>query len=84
MMVSPIDHDPAPDSDALEASSVHAGSRLDGAHDCVVGLAGLLNQCLRLLDDLQMSQAAAHLSAAIEALPGPAAVLPRGFQDLMN
>ena len=84
MMVSPIDHDPEPGSDVLGASSAPAGSCLDGADDCVAGIARLLNQCLYILDELRMSQAAAHLSAAVEALPGPAAVLPRDFQDLMN
>lgn len=50
----------------------------------IAGLAGVLNECLSMLDELGMGPAAIHLSAAIEALPGQAALLPANIQDLVN
>ena len=45
-----------------------------GSPSQVSQLAGILNSCLALLDRLQLLHAAAHLSAAIEFLPGQSAL----------
>lgn len=55
-----------------------------GMNECVAGIAGVLNQCLWMLDELGMSQSATHLSAAIEALPGQTAAPPVDLLDLLN
>ncbi len=39
-------------------------------------IAMILNECLAMLDRLGLTQAATHLSAAIESLPGEKARLP--------
>lgn len=49
----------------------------------VAGIAKVLNQCLGFLDELGMSQAATHLSAAINALPGQIALPPIELLDLI-
>ncbi|BAI97465.1 hypothetical protein Sj15T_19000 [Sphingobium sp. TA15] len=49
----------------------------------VADIAKILNKCLRFLDELGLSQAGAHLGAAIDALPGQAAVPPIELLDLI-
>lgn len=76
-----------PKTDAHTASTflplLHVTSKV-GVNECITGIAGVLNQCLRMLDELGMSQAATHLSAAIEALPGQTAAPPVDLLDLLN
>ncbi|KEQ52141.1 hypothetical protein [Sphingobium chlorophenolicum] len=49
----------------------------------VADIAKILNRCLGFLDELGLSQAGAHLGAAINTLPGQAAVLPIELFDLI-
>ena len=49
----------------------------------VADIARILNQCLGMLDELGFSLAAAHLGAAINALPGQAAIPPIDLLDLI-
>ncbi|WP_084694332.1 hypothetical protein [Sphingobium sp. YBL2] len=49
----------------------------------VADIARILNRCLGFLDELGLSQAGAHLGAAIDALPGQAAVPPIELLDLI-
>ncbi|PNP95779.1 hypothetical protein [Sphingobium sp. SA916] len=49
----------------------------------VADIAKILNKCLSFLDELGLSQAGAHLGAAIDALPGQAAVPPIELLDLI-
>lgn len=57
---------------------------LPTVEECVAAIAEILNGCLAQLDQLRMWQAGAHLSRAIAALPGQAAIPPQGFQELSN
>ncbi len=52
--------------------------------ECIAAIAEVLNGCLVQLDHLRMWQAGAHLSQAIAALPGQAAVPPPEFQEPSN
>lgn len=76
-----------PKADGRTASiplpSIHVTSKT-GVNECVAGIARVLNQCLWMLDELGMSQAATHLSASIEALPGQTAAPPVDLLDLLN
>jgi len=47
-------------------------------------LADILNSCLAILDRLQLLQAAAHLSAAIELLPGQSALPIVEMEDIFE
>ncbi|AEG50696.1 hypothetical protein Sphch_3077 [Sphingobium chlorophenolicum L-1] len=49
----------------------------------VTDIAKILNWCLGFLEELGLSQAGAHLGAAINALPGKAAVPPIELLDLI-
>ena len=46
--------------------------------------ADVLNACLGILDQLEMSHAAAHLSAAIESLAGPTPLPSREHEELLD
>ncbi len=47
-------------------------------------IAMILNECLAMLDRLGLSQAATHLSAAIESLPGQEARPPVELLELRD
>ena len=47
-------------------------------------IATILNECLGILDQLGLSQAATHLSIAIEALPGQTALPPMEQMELLD
>lgn len=47
-------------------------------------IATLLNECLGILDQLGLSQAATHLSIAIESLPGQTALPPMEHMELLD
>lgn len=51
--------------------------------ELVASMAKILNQCLEMMDELGMSHAATHLSAAIEKLPGQMASPPIDLWDLL-
>ncbi|RYL99065.1 hypothetical protein EWH08_15835 [Sphingobium indicum] len=76
-------------AEKIHSSSVQAtedpeilglGAQLDQQ---VADIARILNRCLGFLDELGLSQAGAHLGAAINALPGQAAVPPIELLDLI-
>ena len=50
----------------------------------VASIAKELNSCLKLLDGMNLWDAAAHLSMAIEALPGQTADAPVDRQDVSS
>lgn len=50
----------------------------------IASIARDLNSCLKLLDGMELWDAAAHLSMAIEALPGQAANAPADRQDVSS
>jgi hypothetical protein len=50
----------------------------------VAEIAGVLNECLWMLDALGMSQAAIHLNSAIESLPGQKPLIPLDLLELLD
>lgn len=50
----------------------------------IAEIAGVLNECLWMLDALGMSQAAIHLNSAIESLPGQKPLIPLDLLELLD
>lgn len=63
-----------------DRQALHLEAQLD---QHIADIAKILNRCLGFLDELGLSQAGAHLGAAINALPGQTAVPPIELLDLI-
>lgn len=50
----------------------------------VAEIAGVLNECLWMLDMLGMPQAAIHLNSAIESLPGQKPLIPLDLLEMLD